>query len=189
MKALVNIIMFFMLLSCDILETRDPEDPTAPRSDFITPTQPSILFLNMKNSFKEKVVENYIQCFVDESFLSDDYEFIPSAGSIAQFTVLSDWSKEAERQYFNNIKSQTRQESQIVLEFENEENQTRADSAIFQYEYFITIPLLEGEASVYSGNVIFTVKLDSRSFWVITKWEDLKKEGFQSWSELKGTYY
>lgn len=186
----IYIILFIsFIVGCDLIETRSPEEPSAPRSDFLTPTQPSILFLNLKNSFKEKVVENYTQCFIDESFLSDEFEFIPSSGSVAQFSVLSDWEKDFEEQYFNNLKSQIKPESQIVLEFQNEINITRADSAIFQYEYFMTVPILEGDAIVYSGNVIFTIKLDSRSFWVITKWEDLKKEEFPSWSELKGTYY
>ncbi len=179
----------FFLAGCDLLDTRTPEEPTEPRSNFITPIQPSTVFLNLKNSFKEKVVKNYMECLVDESFLPDGFTFVPSAGSIAQFAALSDWQKESERQYFNNLTSLTRQESQIVLELENEINITRADSAVFQYEYFITVPIIEGDAIVYSGNVIFTVKEDSRSLWVITKWEDIEKDDFPSWSEMKGTYY
>jgi hypothetical protein len=130
-----------------------------------------------------------MQCFVDESFLNEQFSFIPSAGTIAQFSGLSDWDLNSERQYFNNLKSQTREESQIILELTNEINNTRADSAVFQYEYFLTVPILNQDPVVYSGSLIFTVKLDSRSNWVITKWEDLKKETFPSWSELKGTYY
>lgn len=189
MKIIYFILLALLFTGCELFETRDPEEPNSPRSDFVTPTQPSILFLNLSNSLKQKVVENYLQCFVDESFLQEKYRFIPSAGSINQFTVLLDWDLDAERQYFNNLKSQTRDDSQIILELDNEISNTSADSAVYQYEYFLTVPILDKDPVVYSGNMLFTIKLDTRSNWVITRWEDLNKENFPSWSELKGQYY
>ncbi len=182
-------MLSFLTAGCELFETRSPEEPNSPRSDFITPTQPSLLFLNLSNSLKQKVVENYMQCFVDESFLEESFKFIPSSGSINQYTVLLDWDIDSERQYFDNLKSQTRTGAQIILDLDNEINNTTADSAVYQYEYFLTIPILDEDPVVYSGNLLFTVKLDARSNWVITRWEDLKKENFQSWSELKGKYY
>ncbi|PKL88583.1 MAG: hypothetical protein CVV23_09500 [Ignavibacteriae bacterium HGW-Ignavibacteriae-2] len=189
MKKIILILLVLTLAGCDLLETRDPEKPNAARSDFRTPTQPSILFSNLTNSLKEKVVENYLQCFVDESFLDDNFVFIPSASSGIRLDLFKEWDLESERQYFNNIKSLIPAESQILLKLENEINFTRADSAVYQFDYSLTVPIINGDQNLFKGSVVFTIKSDRRSNWVITRWEDLKNEEFPSWSDLKGTYY
>lgn len=188
MKLLLVILLAYVMISCDLLDTREPEKPDAPRTNFITPTTPDLLFQNLSESLKEKVVENYMSCFVDESFLETKYKFIPSAGSIAQFNILADWDLNSERQYFNNLQSATQTGVPIILQLLNEINQPYGDSAVYQYDYILSIPL-EGESVTYQGSAQFNIRVDSRNYWVITEWEDTKKENSPSWSELKGRYY
>lgn len=188
MKIILILICIFVLTSCDLLTTRDPEEPDSPRSNFVTPTTPDLLFSNLINSFKEKIVENYIACFVDNSFLDVTYTFTPSAGSVAQFTILNDWDINAERQYFNNLKTLSLQNAPIVIQLNDEVKNTQGNSAVYQYTYSISVPF-ESENTIYKGNAIFSIHLDSRNNWVITKCEDIRIDDFPSWSELRGKYY
>jgi hypothetical protein len=182
------ILLSLLITSCDLLSTRDPETPDAGRSSFIPATTPDLLFTNLTNSFKEKVVENYVGCFVDPSFLNNNYLYIPSAGSGIQFDVFLDWNVYSERQYFNNVQAATTENSPIVLQLLNEISNIAGDSAIYQYEYVLSVPFQE-ESELYKGNCKFHIRNDSRSQWVITRWEDIKDQEYPSWSELKGQYY
>jgi len=187
MKRLFLIIVI-IFTSCDLLSTRDPEKPDKPRSNFATPTTAEIVFQNMANSFSDKVIENYFACFIDKSFSNSLYKFVPSAGSINQFPVLFDWDLNSERQYFKNLISQVNNSSKIKLEFSQQEKQVFPDSILMKYNYILTVPL-SSSTNQYRGISLFTLQYDSRNYWVITKWVDIKSETFLSWSELKGSFY
>lgn len=190
MKIKVIILLIIFLSGCDLLSTRNPEDPTSTRSDFVAATTPDILFKNLGDSFSEKIVENYLACFADNSFIDIEYNFIPSAGSVSQFTVLADWTLDLERQYFNNVKSVSTQDAPIVLELTNQVANLTGESALYQFEYNLTIPASEPTFPTnYQGSVQFQINLDSRQVWVITEWQDISKENLPSWSELKGRFY
>ena len=184
------IISLLFLTSCDLLSTRDPEDPNTARSNFAPATSPEILFQNLKESFSEKIVENYMACFVDRSFLDIEYVFIPAAGSVSQFDELSEWTLDLEKQYFNNIKSLSEPDVPINLQLSNQISNPGAESGLYQFDYILT--LTSNDILVpaqYEGSAQFKINLDSRQIWVITEWQDISKENFPSWSELKGRFY
>jgi len=187
MKKIFFVLIIF-LNSCDLLTTRDPELPEKPRSNFITPTTPEIVFQNFINGVNDKVLENYISCFLDKSFLETDYRFVPAAGSINQFPILSEWDINSEKQYFANMISQVDKNTKINLLLLNSEKRVFPDSTLIQYDYTLTIPFIN-QQQVYKGVSQFTLRVDNRNFWVITKWLDSKSENFLSWSELKGRMY
>lgn len=185
---IVFLIFAIMLVSCDLVNTRDPEPPEKPRTNFINPTTPELVFQNFVNSIADKVPENYISCFVDRSFLDNEFKFIPAAGSINQFPVLNEWDINSEKQYFKNLVSQIESNKKINVVLSKMEKRVFADSTIIQYDYFFTLPLAE-QLITYKGVSQFTLRNDARNFWVITKWLDIKVENFLSWSELKGRMY
>ena len=187
MKKTFILILFAFLVSCDIFDTRDPENPDTGRSNNLTATTPDILFSNLINSFSEKIPENYSSCFVDTSFLKRRFNFIPSAGSISQFPSLLQWGPEAEDQYFRNVINLTPVNTPITLSLNNIAENIFGDSAIYQIEYNLIVPF--ESQMVYGGTAKFKIFRDSRTQWVIVEWEDIKKEGSSSWSELKGSYY
>lgn len=190
MKNVYFLIFLIFVGGCDIFSTRDPEDPSSTRSNFVAATTPEILFQNMIESFREKIVENYMACFVDRAFLDIEYSFIPSAGSASQFTILNDWSVELEQQYFRNVRSIVLENSPIGLEFSNEISNPSGESAIYQFDYRLTVPTSDPNVpSDYEGTVQFRINLDSRQIWVITEWQDTQIENLPSWSELKGRFY
>jgi len=193
LREIIAKILIVIILSaggCDLLSTRDSESPITARADFIPASTPDILFNNLVSSFKEKVVENYLACFVDESFLNKKYQYKPGAGAASKFPSLLNWDVESERQYFNNMKAAVQTGVPITLQLFNENNTLQIDSAVYQFDYSIT--LSTGDASlqgVFQGSVQFIINIDSRNQWVITGWEDIEKNEQTSWSELKGRYY
>lgn len=183
-------LSLLVLAGCDLLSTRDSEEPITARADFIPASTPDILFNNLISSFREKVVENYLACFVDESFLNKPYSFKPSAGASSKFQSLLNWDIESERQYFNNLKAVSETGVPISLELTNENSSLQIDSAVYQFDYIITLSSSDASVQgIYQGSLQFIINLDSRNQWVITRWEDIEINEQPSWSELKGRLY
>ncbi len=186
MKKNIIIIFLFGLLvvGCDIFQTRTPENPNSIGNTFVPATTTDILFDNFVNSFNEKIVENYLATLVDNATLEKTYTFIPAAGAVSKFPGLTDWTLNSERLYFTNIVSLSGK-NPIIVQLQNGSGNVQGDSAIFSYDYVVTLPFAENK---FEGSARFTVFLDNRNLWFITKWEDFEKPGFQSWSEIKGKY-
>ncbi len=190
MKNLFGILFLFAAVSCDLLTTRNPEKPDTLASTVIPATTPDILFGNLKSSIESKIVENYLLCFVDSSFSKKKFRLVPSSGSTLQFPVLSSWGLDSEQQYFKNQKAVSKPGNSITFELTNKFITQFGDSAVYQYDYNLTLSsndqLISGS---YKGTAQFKISLDSRKQWVITEIDDYKKENFATWSELKGRLY
>ncbi|MDQ7816794.1 MAG: hypothetical protein RDU14_07170 [Melioribacteraceae bacterium] len=179
-----------ILISCDLLTTRDPEDPDKLGSSNIPATSPQVLLQNLKSSMEEKILENYLACLVDSSFLKKKFQFVPATGSVTQYPVLNIWDLSSERQYFNNLKSNLSQGANISLQFINAVNTPLGDSAIYSLDYTLQITSNNLTfAGQYSGSALLKIFLDSRNQWVIVDWQDIKKENLLCWSDLKGRTY
>ncbi|MCF6270239.1 MAG: hypothetical protein L3J41_11035, partial [Melioribacteraceae bacterium] len=131
MKKIVIILLLFLYSGCDILSTRDAELPDTQRKNYLPATTPDILFLNIKNSLKEKVLENYMASFVDLAYSSYPFIFIPASEAVASFPGLVEWSLQSEQQYFNNLLVGTKEDIPIILDLQNEIKSTMGDSAIY----------------------------------------------------------
>ena len=189
MKKIIIILCLF-LFSCDILTTREPENPDTQRKNYVPATTPDLLFINIKNAFKEKVLENYMASFSDVSFSSLPFVFKASSESIASYPTLATWDLSAEQQYFNNLIIKTKDNVPIILDLQNEIKNTMGDSAFYQDDYILSLPPIdESLQSSYRGKLQFTINLDSRNQWIITKWEDFRIGDNPTWSELKGILY
>lgn len=190
MKKIITALLMFSLISCDLLTTRDPEKPNTAGNSNIPATTPDILFSNFISSIQDKILENYLVCFIDPSFSNKKYKFIASAGSVSQYPVLIGWNIDSERQYFKNFKAIAKSGQSISLTLSNGNNTQLGDSAVYQYDY--SLSFLANDQTVsgdYKGSVQFKIYLDSRNQWVIGEWFDLRKDNFSSWSELKGRLY
>ncbi|MCB9250291.1 MAG: hypothetical protein H6613_17940 [Ignavibacteriales bacterium] len=189
----IKLFLIFSLLlfsGCDLLTTRNAEDPETGRSSYIVATTPDQLFTNLKNSFSEKVEKDYSSNFVDSSFLKIDYKFVPSSEAIVKFNILTEWNLEAEKAYFKNLINSVDENKQIVLNLQEISRSVEGTTASLNYDYSITLPIeTEGLPNFYKGNAFFKINLDDNNQWVITEWIDNKTEDFPSWSELKGRFY
>jgi len=189
-KIIALLILTLSLVSCDLLTTRDPEQPNTAGNSNIPATTADILFNNFISSIQDKVLENYLACFVDPSFTNKKFKFVAAAGLVSQYPVLIGWNLDSERQYFTNMKARAKDGQSITLTLSNLNNTQLGDSAVYQYDY--SLSFLSNDQNIsgeYQGSVQFKIFLDTRNLWVISEWYDLRKDNFSSWSELKGKLY
>lgn len=189
MKYFISILLVIVLSSCDLLTTREPEDPVTRRSQRQLATTPELLFQNLTNSLKEKFVDDYISCFVDTVLLKRKFLFIPASEVVSQYPILSDWGLSNERDYFINMISHTVENSPVTLLLTQTGVNNFGDSAFYQFNYSIVLTTTnEGVGNNFKGNLKFKINLDNSNQWVITEWEDIKDSEAPSWSELKGIF-
>jgi hypothetical protein len=186
----IVLLLMFLFASCDFLQTRDAEEPNTSRDDFLPSTSPEILFQNLTNAFKNKVTENYISCFVDPAYTNKTFNFVPTASASVIYPVFQNWDLNSERDYFNSLVNILPKETPIILSLTQLGYTQYGDSAVYDFSYLINLNFEnENLSPTYQGNLKFTIVLDSRQQWVISKWIDFEQDGLPSWSELKGRSY
>lgn len=188
-KIIFLLVIGFNLISCDLLTTRDAEDPDQGRSSYVIATTGDQLFTNLKNSFTEKVLKDYESSFVDSSFLSLPYIFTPSSEAIFKYSILSEWELEDESAYFQRLINEIGENDKIIVSLQLLSSSSSGDSESRNYNYSISIPKInESTSSIYEGNAFFKIDRDENSQWVITEWTDTRTGDNPSWSELKGMF-
>jgi hypothetical protein len=184
------LLICLLLTGCNILTTRDPEDPENRPRNYSTPTTPDILISNLKESLKDGYLEYYLECLADPAFLNKKFKFIPTASAYQIFPVLNDWTLDGEKQYFTKLKSVITDNTPVTLTFSNQSYNPQGDSALVSADYQLTLTAKDRNfPTEYQGFVQFKIFLDRRNQWVIVEWQDIKKENFLSWSDLKGRLY
>ena len=189
-KIILTFTLVFASFGCDLLTTRDAEEPERSRSSFIIPTTPEQLFTNLRNSFSEKIANDYLSSFVDSSFSDDSFTFSASAQANFKFSVLSEWDLEGEEKYFNNLINAVGNKGNIILSLNLLETSIDGNSQSRSYNYSIQVPLIdESTPQLFEGIALFKVVLDSNNQWVIVEWRDIENGDNPTWSELKGRFY
>lgn len=179
-----------LLSACDLFLTRNPEEPDQGKSNFQAAIEPEVVILNLKNSFSDKNVQNYLSCFVDTSFSYRSFLFQPSSEVLAQYQFLGQgWDLNDEQRYLNSLVASVPDDFPLSLSFSDESYFRSGDTVVYSASYLINLPLLQPESSVFQGNLQFNMINDARSVWVIYYWQDIKLPNLPSWSELKGRYY
>lgn len=190
MRSIFYILIAFLLFAfgCDVFETRNPEEPSQTKSNYNIPSEPQILIQNIINSFSDKNADNYKKSFALGPPLSDKtFYFSPSSFAVSRFPgKWTDWSADDEYEYFVNLVTNVPDEFPVSLFFSKEIYSPQGDSVIYTAEYSLSVPKSNNEPDIYEGNIKFSMITNNQSVWVIYFWEDIAKEGFESWSELKG---
>jgi len=177
-----------LIAGCDLWTTRSPEDPSNSTSNFVPASDPETLFQNLKSALQDGIVENYIACFVDVSYLKKEFVFIPASGTIIENPRLSSWNLQAEKEYFNELISKLKSGSSITFNYTIAQKDYNSEYYEYVIDYAISFQSssLSGE---YQGTSRFKIYVDSRGQCVIVEWEDIKKNDYDCWSELKGRTY
>jgi hypothetical protein len=181
-----------LLVSCNIFETREPEPPTQSSSTFVPATEPSLVFSNMTNAFRDLNSVNYLKSFADSSSAGRNFGFEPTQQAKIKYGgVFLTWNRLSEQQYFENLRSKIPTGSTVTLTFETLTAQSlQSDSAQYEATYRLTAPhtvaSLPKEAT---GKAQFLLIADRSRSWVIWRWTDLTTNtGSFSWSDLKGAF-
>lgn len=194
MRYLFIILLPLLLNSCDLFSTRNPERPDTGGTGYIPPTSYDLVIANLKNSIKERNLNNYLLCFSDSSFTGiSQFEYIADPQSSAQFQgIFSEWNIKSEEKYFTSMVSFILDETNPNLNFTDVEYQNFNDSIVFTGTYFINLEFAnEFSGNNFSGNSRIVLKNSKSGFWYITSWYDFQSNdnSLLSWSYLKSKYY
>ncbi|MCX6133308.1 MAG: hypothetical protein NTU47_05785 [Ignavibacteriales bacterium] len=178
--------------SCNIFETRPPEPPTQSSSSYTPATEPSLVFSNMSNAFRDLNSLNYLKSFADSSAAGRGFSFEPTPQAKVKYGgAFLFWNRQSEQQYFENLRSKIPSGSAASLVFQTLTVQSiQSDSA--QYEATYTLTASHSVASVpkqATGKAQFLLLADRSRNWVIWRWIDVPT-GTSSftWSDLKGEF-
>lgn len=180
------------LAACNIFETRTPEPPTQSSSSFIPATEPSLVFSNMSNAFRDLNSLNYIKSFADSSTAGRSFSFEPTPQAKVKYGgVFLFWNRQSEQQYFENLRSKIPSSSTATLVFQTLTVQSiQSDSAQYEATYTITAPhSVASVPKLANGKAQFLLLADRSRNWVIWRWIDVPTTSSSfTWSDLKGEF-
>ncbi len=187
MKILLSILFPIIVFSgCDIFSTRDAEKPTEPTTNLPQAFERETLIENLTLSYRDKLVQDYINCFSDSLLTGRNFTFIASSEAASQFPSLNDWNLKSEEDFFRNIIAAS-EDLPITLIFTNPIFSQQGDSVIYTASYSLTVNFTDpGIPQNYQGDLIFHMMRDKSLIWKIFFWQDFKSGDLPSWSELKG---
>jgi hypothetical protein len=190
-KIIIGFLVSMSFISCDLFETRTPDDPKQESGNYVPPTVPSIVFDNMINAFQDVNSVNYLKCFADTQRSDYSFSFEPTPQARSKYPGFFDqWTKSSEEEYFLNLVYRLQTGAKPKLEFLKLDPQSPATDSI-QYEatYRLTVPHLQsGIPTQVWGNAQFFLIADRSRNWAVHRWIDINDQSDSTWSELKGAF-
>jgi hypothetical protein len=184
-----------ILNSCNLFETRTPAEPTTIRGNFIPPTEPDDVIKNLKNSIKEKISDNYIQCFWDSlqgTKNQSSYSFVASTDVYIKYSdIFRNWDRNKEKSAFLALVSTITDTVSPIVNLSGDFTIKLADSAVYSGNYYLEIKInKQVEPLKFSGAIQLTL-IPQNGRWSIQRWIDagLEKDTISTtWSVLKAMY-
>ncbi len=191
MRYFIPIALALLLVgSCakNPFSARDSEEPSTQAGTFIPPTLPKFVLENLKLSYSELVISNFIQTLDSNFIFHFDY--------LEGIEIDSTWgfSEEIDRteRLFNDFRSEKSAFSLSVQFIQQEEQQDVIldTAAILIRDYVVTVTdSLDNKVGCYKGISRFEMVESSFSYWTLLVWEDWHlTTGAESWADLKNKY-
>ena len=183
----IGMMLCLSLISCDLFKTRTPEEPSQQSSNYIPPTDASLVLQNMVSAFQDGDAVNYTKSFSETSF-----SFEPSTSARTRYGgELLSWDKTKEQDYFKNVINSLQPNSKVTLVFTPMTSTNFPDSCEIGTAYQLTVPHTKANvAKVFVGQSQFTIIRDPQiGYWYIRRWVDVGVNPSDStWSDLKGAF-
>jgi len=171
--------------------TREPEPPQTGQSNWIQPTSPTYVLVNLKNAVSEKNKSNYLRCLADTGVSEKEYRFLPEpAVANANPGVFWEWGKEAESNYINQMYSFLPADSSISVTFSRLKETTYQDSVILLQTYQLNFDekCIDDCMRRLEGQAEFRLIRTADDFWYIYRWSDYSTSDKMTWSALKARF-
>jgi hypothetical protein len=178
-----------LFISCDLFETRDPQEPNSENQTLDVASTKEILYSNFRGAFQRKFSEEYKKLFSDTITHSKQFIFIPAASIGTRYSF--SWDKALEGEYFENMKSAVNASSSLQFNLTGipKEILYQSDSAKYSFDYVLFVPHNRGGVTQqFVGNSEIYVSQDKNYIWRIYRWVDFETKKDSSWSELKGLF-
>lgn len=182
-------ILIVLVSGCGLFDTRDIEPPTDPRSNYMPPTTPDIVIINLQFAIAEKNLNNYLLCFVDTNFSSRKFTFQADVNSQVQYPIFSFWNLSNEKAYYNKLLALTNAQANSHLFLSDEMLSISLDTAVYDADYLLRFEHQRTTvAQTLKGKLRFYMSADSRNLWSIHSWTDFKDDNDTTWSVLKANF-
>ena len=186
LQFLFTFLMGLGLVSC--FNERSPKKPEE-NTDWISPTEPSILLENLKKSVTTLNFNNYTRCLQTSLF---EFKADPTI-SANNLGLFSNWTWDTETQFFNNLSQAAKPISlNNSLTFTN----TRfinisSDSLEVTSDYTLSIyhQDMNYQTVTFSGLLSFQMKRNRQNEWQIVRWQDNKTKSIPCWTDLRQHFF
>ncbi len=179
-----------LFISCDLFNTRDPQQPVSGNQTLPIAFTKEILFTNFRDAFQQKNRDEYGKLFSDTVAHTQQFTFTPATSAGTRYSFL--WNKELENIYFRNIVVSVEGSSLFRFELVTIPKVVtyQSDSAKYSFEYLLFVPHTRGGVTQqFVGNGDIYVSPDKNDIWRIYRWVDFETKKDSSWSELKGQFF
>lgn len=184
----LGVFVGMSILATACFTEREPKKPEE-NTNWVSPTEPSILLENLKKAFTTLDVNNYRRCFLVErfSFRADPTIMANNLG------LFSAWNWDNENQYINNLsRASTPVNSSNQFVFSNSRTiNYSTDSLEFTADYEAAIYHQDTsfKSVNFSGLLSFQLKRNRQNEWQIVQWQDNKTKTTACISELKQHFF
>lgn len=191
MKRLLPLLLAALALaSCakNPFATRDSEEPTVKAGTFIPPTTPQIVLENLRLSYSELVISNFIQCL--DSAFAFGFDFIQGAQGDSSWRYASE-IRLTEKLFNDFNTAKTSRSIKIVFATQAGQTDVVLDSvATLVRSYVLTvIDSANTTLKTYQGVAQFALAEGAFNFWTLVGWKDLHLNlATRSWADFKNEY-
>jgi len=178
-------VLSLLLLSCNLFDTRDPQNPVADNQTLQPATSASMLISNFTTAFQQKNLQEYQKLFADTTF-----QFIPTQSASARYSaVFQTWNKSSESDYFRNTITEIGNASSPQLSLTTVATvQYQSDSVSYTMDYVVFVPHSRTTTKQFTGRSELFLSPNKNNIWSIYRWVDFETKKDSSWSELKGQF-
>lgn len=190
-RCFIGVLCCLTVISCDLFKTRTPEEPSQVSSNYVPPTDPSLVFQNMVYAFQDMNSVNYVRSFADTMNSAYFFVFEPTATARSNNPgVFVNWTKQSESQYFENIRAKLQSGSIHSLEFSSLTEHTTPDSVQYDATYQLIISVQPHDTIRVKGRAQFVLIMDRSGSWAVRYWLDISPPNStdSTWSDLKARF-
>jgi hypothetical protein len=175
---------------------RSSPEPSGPRGTWYPPTTPeTVVDLNLKNAYNEKIIDNYILCFSD-SFIFSAPEDSQEAIADNRPELFWNWSLSVEKNVTSaifNFYTSGLKRIILVMEKDPDQSDIKEDTTAILYRkyavYLYDFEQEEPQIGTFQGISTFYLRESSYEYWNISFWEDRPLvAGEDDWADFKAQF-
>lgn len=184
---MVSAVCTLFLFSCNLFETRDPENPITDNQTLPPPSTKEALFSNFQTAIQQKNLTEYEKLFADTVTHKQSFLFVPAA---RYASIFPGWNKSSELDYFRNVITAVGSSSiQFGILSAPQILTYQSDSAVYTIQYSLFVPHNKpGVTTQFTGRSELYMSPNKNNIWMIYRWADFETMKDSSWSELKGQF-
>ena len=187
-----GILLLVVILICgcakDPFSVRDNEAPTTKPGTFVPPTAPVIVLENLRLSYAELVIGNYIQCLDSHFVFKFDYIQITPGDTAWSYTREVTLTQKMFNE-FNANKATRRMSVQFNVLLDQPDAVLDTSATLVRSYTLLITDTLGTVQEDFHGIARFELIESSFNFWTLRRWEDLHGESqTNSWAEFKNAY-